>query len=241
METRSRVATISAWLSGCALAALVLGPALIAVGIFTPFVGFRVFGLGILLALLGFALGLVGLYATRARAGRGGRERASVGAGLGFVLVATVALFAGSAVQYPVINDVATDPDDPPVFVAALRIEANRGRDMSYPASNAGVQRQAYADLEPIRVGAPPAEALRRAQQAARELGWEITHSDPDGLRFEAVEVSTVFRFVDDVAVRVRPAAGGAIVDVRSKSRDGRGDLGANAERIRAFRDALKK
>jgi uncharacterized protein (DUF1499 family) len=37
----------------------------------------------------------------------------------------------------------------------------------------------------------------------------------------------------------VRPADGGSVVDVRSKSRDGQGDLGANARRIRAFRTAL--
>jgi uncharacterized protein (DUF1499 family) len=51
-----------------------------------------------------------------------------------------------------------------------------------------------------------------------------------------------VFRFVDDVLVRVRPAdGGGALVDVRSKSRDGRGDLGVNAARIRAFAEKLPR
>jgi uncharacterized protein (DUF1499 family) len=39
--------------------------------------------------------------------------------------------------------------------------------------------------------------------------------------------------------VRVRAAPNGSVVDVRSKSRDGQGDMGANAARIRAFRDAL--
>jgi uncharacterized protein (DUF1499 family) len=40
----------------------------------------------------------------------------------------------------------------------------------------------------------------------------------------------------------VRPAeGGGAIVDVRSKSRDGRGDLGANAARIRDFAETLPR
>ncbi len=58
---------------------------------------------------------------------------------------------------------------------------------------------------------------------------------------FEAVEVTRIFRFVDDIVVRVRmsPGGNGSVVDVRSKSRDGRGDLGANAARIRAFAAAL--
>ncbi|MBW2399988.1 MAG: DUF1499 domain-containing protein, partial [Deltaproteobacteria bacterium] len=44
---------------------------------------------------------------------------------------------------------------------------------------------------------------------------------------------------VDDIVVRVRRDGADSIVDVRSKSRDGRGDMGANAARIRLFRDEL--
>jgi len=51
----------------------------------------------------------------------------------------------------------------------------------------------------------------------------------------DASETTAVFRFVDDVTIRVSPSADGALIDVRSKSRDGRGDLGANAARIRRF------
>jgi uncharacterized protein (DUF1499 family) len=48
---------------------------------------------------------------------------------------------------------------------------------------------------------------------------------------------SRVFGFEDDVVIRVRPApaGSGSVIDVRSKSRDGKGDLGVNAERIRTF------
>ncbi|MCA6329217.1 MAG: DUF1499 domain-containing protein, partial [Phenylobacterium sp.] len=45
----------------------------------------------------------------------------------------------------------------------------------------------------------------------------------------------------DDVAVRIRPSAtGGSVVDVRSTSRVGLSDLGANAKRIEAFLAGLK-
>jgi len=46
---------------------------------------------------------------------------------------------------------------------------------------------------------------------------------------------------VDDISVRVRESGGGAVVDIRSKSRDGKGDMGANAARIRAFRDWIEE
>jgi len=46
-------------------------------------------------------------------------------------------------------------------------------------------------------------------------------------------------RFKDDVVVRVAPATNGSRIDVRSVSRVGRSDLGANARRIRMFLTAL--
>ncbi len=55
----------------------------------------------------------------------------------------------------------------------------------------------------------------------------------------EATDTSRMFRFVDDIAVRIRPDGTGSRVDVRSKSREGKGDLGVNAARIRRLRDAL--
>jgi uncharacterized protein (DUF1499 family) len=38
----------------------------------------------------------------------------------------------------------------------------------------------------------------------------------------------------------VRPAAGGSVIDLRSVSRVGEGDLGANARRIRRFVEAYQ-
>ena len=52
---------------------------------------------------------------------------------------------------------------------------------------------------------------------------------------------SKLFHFQDDIVVRVRPGAdGGSLVDMRSKSRVGQGDMGANAARIRQFMVALR-
>jgi uncharacterized protein (DUF1499 family) len=76
--------------------------------------------------------------------------------------------------------------------------------------------------------------------KAARKLGWETTTHDAATGTFEAVDTSELFHFVDDIAVRVRPSNGGSVVDIRSKSRDGKGDMGANAARIHAFRDWIE-
>ena len=67
-----------------------------------------------------------------------------------------------------------------------------------------------------------------------------ITESAPAAGRLEAYAESRIFHFIDDIVIRVRPAPGdGSILDLRSNSRVGQGDVGANAARIRAFRDAL--
>src|SRR3546814_20390161 len=45
----------------------------------------------------------------------------------------------------------------------------------------------------------------------------------------------------DEVVIRVAPTETGAVVDLRSRSRIGRGDLGTNAARIRSFLDDLRE
>ena len=69
----------------------------------------------------------------------------------------------------------------------------------------------------------------------SQSLGWEIVHQDPEQLTINARESSFVFKFVDDIVIRVKADGAGAILDLRSKSRDGRGDLGVNAARIVEF------
>ena len=84
-------------------------------------------------------------------------------------------------------------------------------------------------------VKTPPAETLQRAIDAARSLGWEVTASDAPSGRIEAIATTSWWGFKDDVVIRVRPEGTGSRVDVRSVSRVGVSDLGANAKRVREF------
>jgi uncharacterized protein (DUF1499 family) len=230
----SSIAIFGSFVAAVAAALAIAGPLLANLGVLQPLAGFGTFALGGLLALAGLLLGAVGLRATRS--GRPGRSRAWFAVAVGGGILAILLSGALSGRGVPRINDITTSPDDPPVFDPD---GPNRGRDMAYPADYAAQQRAAYPDLAPIRVDAPPGEAFERARGAAESLGWEITAADPSRGVFEAQQVSRLFRFVDDVVVRVRPANGGSVVDVRSKSRDGQGDMGVNAARIRAFASAL--
>jgi uncharacterized protein (DUF1499 family) len=142
----------------------------------------------------------------------------------------------------PRINDFTTDPADPPAFRHAATLPANAGRDLGYPPSFASVQQTCCADLRPARLRVAPAEAFGRARTAAERMpAWTITHADPEAGTIEAVATSRLFHFQDDIVIRVRPDGGGSRVDVRSKSRDGQGDFGANAARIRAYVAELER
>ena len=136
----------------------------------------------------------------------------------------------------PLIHDISTDLDDPPVFVAVLPLRKNafNAADHGGPAV-AAEQRRAYPDVKPLDLAAAPAEALRRAEQAARAMGWEIVAVVPEAGRIEATARTRWLRFADDVVIRVRAREGGSRVDMRSVSRLGLGDLGTNARRVRDY------
>jgi uncharacterized protein (DUF1499 family) len=72
------------------------------------------------------------------------------------------------------------------------------------------------------------------------DLGLEIVAVDEAAGRVEATATTFWFGFKDDVVVRVRSSGAGSVVDVRSVSRVGVSDLGANARRIGQILDGLR-
>lgn len=146
------------------------------------------------------------------------------------------------AVGAPVIHDVTTDTEDPPLFDAIVAIRGDTSNPLEYRGPElAATQRAAYPDIQPLVVGRPSDEVLDMSRAVAEELGWEIVTVDPDRGLMEATDTTYWFGFKDDVAVRLRPVGGDATrVDVRSISRVGGGDMGANAARIRRFVEGLQ-
>jgi uncharacterized protein (DUF1499 family) len=140
----------------------------------------------------------------------------------------------------PEIHDITTDTADPPAFVALAAVRKQAPNGMAYGGEAiAAQQRKAYADVKPLVVEAPPREVVQKAIDAARSLGWEVVASDAASGRVEATDTSFWFGFKDDVVVRVRAEGAGSRVDVRSVSRVGQSDLGANARRVRKFLSKL--
>lgn len=211
-----------------AAVSMLAGPALAWMRLVPAIVGFVLFALGGVTALL---VGIASIVqAVRGRGmGLGGRLAAVAGAA--FVIIAIRGRGG------PMINDFTTDAANPPAFRHAATLPPNAGRDLGYPAAFAEVQRECCADLRPARVPLGKAEAFAKARGIAeRTPSWKVTATDPEAGTIEAVATSRLFGFQDDIVIRVREEGPGTSrIDIRSKSRDGRGDMGVNAARIHAF------
>lgn len=90
--------------------------------------------------------------------------------------------------------------------------------------------------IEPLAIAGDPQLMWRRLQDyLAEQRGFTIKQVDDNYLRVEAK--TRLLRFVDDVEFELR--TGDRVIAVRSASRVGYSDLGANRRRIEKIRKAL--
>ncbi len=191
--------------------------------------------------LAAMGVSALGLIAGMGRLAR----REAVGAAIGFVLGGVAAYFPWHASEmrgaYPPMHDITTDAADPPSFDFASDMRAaEHGASITYPGpATAAMQQKFYRDIEPAMLDLSPAQAFDRALAVATAKGWTIVKSDPAAGIIDADDRSFWFGFTDDIAIRVTAAAAGSRVDIRAGSRQGRGDFGVNAARVRGFLAAL--
>jgi uncharacterized protein (DUF1499 family) len=202
--------------------------------------GFMMMRWAFFAGLAGAALAVLMLLIPKTRRGSG------LVLGAALVLGAGVAWVPWNGLQtvrsLPLIHDISTDTVDPPQFVAVLPLRAEAPNPPEYAGEEAAAQqREAYPDIQPLQLDMPPAQLFEQALDAAREMGWEIVAAVPQEGRIEATATTFWFGFKDDVVIRIVPDDGGSRLDIRSKSRVGRSDVGANSARIRAFSERLGK
>ncbi len=165
---------------------------------------------------------------------------AFIGLALGLVVAGVPWQQKLTAQRVPPIHDITTDTETPPVFVAVLALRKDAPNPADYGGPDiAAQQRAAYADLRPFHVNISPEQAFGKALAAARDMGWDIVAADPSEGRIEATDTTFWFGFKDDVVVRIMKADQGSRIDVRSVSRVGKSDVGANARRIRSYIERL--
>ncbi|TDG16010.1 DUF1499 domain-containing protein [Seongchinamella unica] len=149
-------------------------------------------------------------------------------------------LLAGRG-DYPPIHDITTDLQDPPQFVTAGKVRGEASNSLALQPEVLEAQAVAYPDLRTLVTSESIETAFERALDTAEELGWEVYHQDLNAGVIEAVDTTAIMGFKDDVVIRVNTNAEGTLLDLRSVSRVGISDLGANAARIRDFLQAFEQ
>ena len=120
-----------------------------------------------------------------------------------FILIGFVLVAMVSIFSNPVTNDVSTDNDPH------------------------------YRELRPLITNSSFDESFAICLDVATSMpGWTITSQDKGSGVINATAVTTFLRFTDDVTITVTKERTGSSIHMRSKSRIGKTDFGANARRI---------
>ena len=132
----------------------------------------------------------------------------------------------------PMINDIVTDTEAPVEF---------KGRSInSYPSKFASIQKTHYPEVKPLCIKVSmdvvwPA-IIRKIEE---NPSWQATVLDENNRYVEAIVTTSLLRFKDDIAIELRPQGESVEIHMRSRSRLGKSDLGANASRILNFLNSI--
>jgi uncharacterized protein (DUF1499 family) len=237
-EPMSRLAAWSGRLALFALAVTALSIIILRSGLLEIVPALATFAAALILAGLAVLLALASFVAIW-RQGLAGLGYAIMGMFLGLLLLAYPGYLGYRAIKLPAIYDISTDPANPPRFDALARLRPRER--ITYPgAATANLQRAAYPDIAPLQLDVPPKLAYDVALALVTKRKWQLVDTRPlaPGRReavIEAVARTPIMGFRDDVVIRVSPAGAGSRVDLRSASRVGNHDFGANASRVRAL------
>jgi uncharacterized protein (DUF1499 family) len=205
--------------------------------------GFTVLRWAVYAALAGAGLSVVGFLAAALLRRKALMLAALPGLALGLLVAAVPLSYLQYAETVPRIHDITTDLENPPEFIAVRDAREAAPNEVAYSGGETTrQQKKAYPDIQPLIVDATPERAFDAALAQAREAGWAIAAQDARAGRIEATETSLWYGFKDDVVVRIRETEDGRTrIDVRSASRKGISDVGANAARVRAYLDGLRE
>jgi uncharacterized protein (DUF1499 family) len=238
-----RVSKLALWSRRIAIFALPV----VAIAVFLHRLGAIEYNVAYVLLAAGFAVALAALvFAVFAFAIIWNEGLKGLGSALtAFVIAAgilAVPLFeAARSINLPAISDVTTDFADPPRFNAIAASRPRSANSPLYPGGDAAqLQRAAYPAVRSAEFDAEPDEMFNVVAGLAEQFGWRILDSvsprggERDGY-IEAVALTAVMGFREDISIRIRKIGDVVRIDMRSASRYGSRDFGSNARRIRAF------
>jgi hypothetical protein len=214
----------------------------------TP-LAFNLIGAAYALAGLGLAVGLIAAVSIWIR-GRTGAWNTAWALMIAGALWAWPAAITPTFMSLPNLSDVSTVAANAPAFAVLGKQRGAGANSATYDAARlAALQAQAYPDIRTLvipRSAEEVYEVILDMMRGRRGLGWRVAAEDAPQARpapgkpskpgtIEATDRTLILGFTDDIAIRVAGNDNEARVDIRSQSRYGRHDFGANATRIRRF------
>lgn len=147
------------------------------------------------------------------------------------------------AQSVPPIHDITTDLENPPAFEAMVRLRQDAPNPPEYAGEESRqAQEEAYPDVRPLILDSDVQSVMDVATDLILQREWDMVAINRKDGRIEATEKLGWFGFKDDVVLRFSELENGDTrVDMRSKSRIGRSDLGVNAKRIERFLTDLER
>jgi hypothetical protein len=174
--------------------------------------------------------------------GRPGTSRVLFAVCLSLALLSLPMFYQVWLRSFPMLSDITTDAANPPGLTAAVRLRGPGNNSVKYNRAKWSEQQAlAYPDIQPMTIPRSVEESYALVVDAVKRLKMDLTREDPPDAEagtpgvVEAVDKTLIMGFLDDVAIRVSGGEEQSRVDIRSASRFGRGDMGRNAERIRAL------
>lgn len=204
--------------------------------------GFGVLRWSVYLVALPVGLALASAVVARASGARLTDIRYALVLGINLVVLGVPYYHLNEFRKIPTLADATTNFAEPPVFVDLVPLRAQTAANpLTYRgAAAAELQREYFPGLVTLHTTLTPAHIVQTAAAAARDMGLQIIAERPEEGRMEAVATSLWFGFRDDVVLRARPLQNGQTqVDLRSASRVGGRDGGANARRIQQLLQRL--
>lgn len=193
--------------------------------------------LSMLTSIALFIGSIIGLFRRSDAPARAIHKRTLAVSSIGPALFIAFVISASSKTDVPILHDVTTDTIDVPQFDKAVTARGRDSNSLAVVPEVLELQLASYPDVKTLQTSMDKDTAFQHAMTTAKALGWVIYNQDGNRGIIEAYDKTPLWGFIDDVVIRIRvnDQGSGCLVDLRSVSRVGTGDLGANAERIRRF------
>jgi uncharacterized protein (DUF1499 family) len=209
-----------------------------------PFKGFAgIFGLSLIVSI---ALAVIVLFKF-VTGSQSSLQYSALSLVFAIAIIGGIAFLLKQIAAVPRIHDISTNLVDIPQFTKALALRNAGANSLAFSEDVARQQKSAYPTLKTLLIAGNIDVAVKKSMAIAQQLGWHIHFIDEAEGLIEATYTSALFGFIDDIVIRVQAVNGeggvkaGVQIDLRSASRVGESDLGANAQRIKEFGVLLMK